>query len=241
MIARIKQWRKSKHGQHCGDGPQASPRLVSDGDSEEHVRKASTVCSGHKNLLQGTTSDSAMMPGEMRPIRQRLSRGAQRRSQGSRMKITMADERTIWGDRLRPRPDAVGASRDRTKAAVTQTGKPRGIIKQYGGKASKKMRQAAAKGHDTIPITQKADTSDLSGTQSDFNAASLQAVPACATKSIRAKNSRRQTSYQANGVQPQGIQKTNNGKRRQTRGLMGAALTTERKQGLLHLLTPPQS
>ena len=260
LMARMNQWRKSKHSQHCEDGPRASPRLVSDVDSEEQVRKASTVCSGHKNLFRGRTSDSVMVPGEMRPIRERLSRGAQRRTQGSRMKITMAEERTIWGDRLRPRrkptnpneqtswrdrlrprPDAIGASRDRTKSAVTQTGIPRGIIKQYGGKASKKMRQAATKGHDTIPITQKADTSDLSGTQSHLNAASLQVVPACATKPTRAKNSRRQTSYQANGVQPQGIQKTRNDKRRQTRRLMGAALTTEPKQGLLHLLTPPQS
>ncbi|TAQ90810.1 hypothetical protein B7494_g883 [Chlorociboria aeruginascens] len=248
MIARIKQWRKSKNGQHCEERPRTSPRFVSDVDPEEQVRNASTVCSGHKNLFRETISDSAIVPGEMRPIRGRLSRGAQRRSQGFRMKITMADERTVWEDRLRPRrkpteakeqtswldrlrprPDIVGVSRDRTKAAVTQTGKRRGIIKQHGKKASKKMGQAATKGHDATAITQKTDTLDLSGTQSHFHTASLQAVPACATKSTRAKDSQRRTSYQANRVQLQGIQKTRSGKRRQTRRLMGAALTTERK------------
>ena len=253
MMARINQWRKSKHGQHCEDGPRASPRLLSDVGSEEIVRNAGSVCSGHKNLFGVTKSDSTMVPGEMRPIRERLSRGAHRRTQmvdermiwedrlRPRRKPTKPNEQTGWRDRLRPRSDAIGASRDRIKAAGTQTGMPKGIIKQCGGKASKKMRQAATKGHDTTPITQKADTSDLSGTQSHFNADSLQAVPACATKSTRTQNSRRQTSYQASGVQPQGIRKTRNGKRRRTRRLMGAALTPEPKQGLLHLLTPLQS
>ena len=254
MVWRFNQWRKSKHGQHCEDGPRASSQLVSDVDSEQKLRNAGTACSGRENLSPVTRSDSGMVPGEMRPIRERLSRGARRRT-------PMADERTIWGDRLRPRrkpaipsgqtswrdrlrsrPDAIGASRDRIKAAGMQTGMPRGIIKQYGGKPSKKRRQAAAtKGHGTIAITPEADTSDLSGTSSHSFAATLQAVPACATKSTRTQNSRRHTSQQAIGAQPQGIRKTRNGKRRPTHRLMEAAPTTEPKQGLLHLLTPPES
>lgn len=180
----------------------------------------------------------------MRQIQEKQFRGARRRS---RTKIMMTED---WGDRLRPRPkttwrdrlrsrlDAFSASCDRTTEAVTQIVKLRDIIKQYDGKASKEMRQAAMKGHATTSLTQKAD---ISGTQSRFNGASPQAIPAVGAKSTRAKNSRRQSSYQASGVQPQGIQKTHSGKRRQTRGLIGAALTTEHKQGLLYLLTPPQS
>ncbi len=218
MIARISQWRKSEQRQGCEEGPQALPQLVS--DSEE------------------------LAPKEMRQIQEKQFRGARRRS---RTKIMMTED---WGDRLRPRPkttwrdrlrsrlDAFSASCDRTTEAVTQIVKLRDIIKQYDGKASKEMRQAAMKGHATTSLTQKAD---ISGTQSRFNGASPQAIPAVGAKSTRAKNSRRQSSYQASGVQPQGIQKTHSGKRRQTRGLIGAALTTEHKQGLLYLLTPPQS
>lgn len=218
MITRISQWRKSEGRQRCEEGPQASPQLV--GDSEE------------------------LAPKEMRQIQENPSRGAHRRS---RTKIMMTEDwgirlrprpKTTWRDRLRPRPDAFGASCDRTTAAMTQNVKLRSIIKQYGGKASKNMRQAATKGHAATPITQKEDTS---GTQSHFNGATLQAIPAAGAKSTRAKNSRCQSSYQASRMQPQGIQKIRNGKQRQTRGPIGAALTTEHKQGLLHLLTPPQS
>ena len=205
IITRISQWRKSEGRQRCEEGPQASPQLV--GDSEE------------------------LAPKEMRQIQENPSRGARRRS---RTKIMMTEDwgtrlrprpKTTWRDRLRPRPDAFGASCDKTTAAVTQNVKLRSIIKQYGGKAPKKMRQAATNGHAATPIT-----------QSHFNGATLQAIPAAGAKSTRAKNLRCQSSYQAGGIQPQGIQKTCKGKQRQTRGLIGAALTTEHKQGLVHFL-----
>ncbi|KAL9101263.1 MAG: hypothetical protein Q9163_003461 [Psora crenata] len=134
----------------------------------------------------------------------------------SRTNITMADDQTIWRDRLRSswrdrlraRPGVVDNSRNTTEAAVTKPGEP--------------LRALA----------NNADTSDPSDTPPPLKGAPLPA--------IRSKQSRLQSSSQRSGPQPQGIRKTRNTKRRQTRGLMGAEPATEYKQRLLHLLTPPQ-
>ncbi|KAL8989209.1 MAG: hypothetical protein Q9177_001857 [Variospora cf. flavescens] len=237
MIARIRQWRKSKYQQRLDGGLHMSPQLGLDIGPEEPVQKAaSPVCSEQKNLLRDSASDSVTAPEGTRQLRENLSRGA---CGQPRTKITMAENQEIWRNRLRPRSDAIVASRDRAKATKTQTGKPSGITKRR--KALKRKRPAAAERQATTFITRKADPSHPSDTQSRLNESSLQATPDSVSKARGTKNLRRQSPGKASAVQPQGVQKIRNGKSRQTRGLMGAALTAKRDQGPLYPLTPPHS
>ncbi|KAL8972165.1 MAG: hypothetical protein Q9197_002911 [Variospora fuerteventurae] len=237
MIARIRQWRKSKYQQRLDGGLHTSPQLGSDTGLEEPVQKAtSLVCSGQKNLLRDSASGSVTAPEGTHQLRENLSRGACRQP---RTKITMAENQAIWRNRLRPRSDAVVAPRDRAKATKTQTGKPSGITKRR--KASKRKRPAAAERQATTFTTRKADPWHPSDTKSRFNESSLLATPGSVAEARGTKNLRRQSHGQANAAQPQGVQKIRNGKSRQTRGLMGATLTAKRDQGPLYPLTPPQS
>ncbi|MCJ1245703.1 hypothetical protein MMC30_002907 [Trapelia coarctata] len=216
MIARIRRWRKSKRQQ----GP--SPQLGSD-----------------------------VGPEKKRRLRENLSR----RARQPRMKIAMAEDKAIWRgrlrpriktegqaswcDRLRPRSNAVSALRDMTKATRGQTGNPKGIVKRR--KASKKRRPAPTRGQATNSATQNADLARLLDIQSCFTEGSSQAVPESIVKTKRTKKLDRQSPRRADTAQPQGIQKTRNSNRVQTRGVIGAALGTKRNQGFLPLLTPPQS
>ncbi|KAI4288217.1 MAG: hypothetical protein L6R35_002516 [Caloplaca aegaea] len=237
MIARIRQWRKSKHQQRQDGGLHTSPQLGSDIGPEEPVQKAtSLVCSGQKNVLRDSALGLVTAPEGTRQLRENLSRGACRQP---RTKITMAENQAIWRNRLRPRSDAVVASRDRAKATKTQTGKPSGITKRR--KASKRKRPAAAERQATTFNTRKADPWHPSDTKSLFNESSLLETPGSVAKARGTKNLRRQSPGQASAAQPQGVQKIRNGKSGQTRGLMGAALTAKRDQGPLYPLTPPQS
>jgi len=246
MIARIRRWRNSKHQQRLEKGLRTSPQLGSDISPEEPVQKArSPVFSGQKNLLPDGALGSVMAPKETRPLREKLSRA--RPQPGT--KITMAEDEAIWRsrlrprtriegqtgwrDRLRPRSDAVTALRERTKITRTRTGRPNGIVKRR--KASKKKRPVATEGRATTSITQKADLLYQSSAQYHSNESSPRAIPSNVTKAERTKNVRRQSRRQASAAQPQGVQKARNGQGRR------AALTTNRKQGLLPLLTPPQS
>ena len=243
MIARIRRWRNSKHQQRLEKRLRASPQLSLDIGLEEPARKArSPVCSGQKNLLPNSASGSVMAPEETRQLRENLSRGAHPQP---RTKIAMPEDQAIWRDRfrprmriegqtswrerLRPRSDAVTAFRERTKVTRTRTGKPNGIVKRR--KASKKRLPVATEGEATTSITQEADLLHQSSA----------ALPGNVTKAERTKNVRRQSRHQVRATQPQGVQKARHGKGRQTYRLMGAALTTNRNQGLLPLLTPPQS
>ncbi len=238
MIARIRRWRKSKHQQRLEEGLRTSPQLGSGiGPEEPDQMVSSPVCSGQKNLLRDSASGSAMTPEETLQLREKLSRGARRRP---RTKITIAEGQTIWQDRLRPRRGAIGASRERPHPVQRPTGKPKGIVKQYGRKAPEQKRQTATKDQATTSITQKAGMSHLPGTNSHFNEALLRSTPASVASARITKIARRQPPHQASTVQPEGVQKTRNSKGRQTRRLM-TALTTNRNQGLLRLLTPPQS
>src|SRR4051794_2211969 len=101
---------------------------------------------------------------------------------------------------------AVGASRGKPNAE-TQTGKPHGVLKRHSGKTSKRMRQAATKGHATK--------------LSRLDENTPQAIPASITKSRGTKIVVRPPTYQANMVQPQGVRKRKgrNGKCRHRRGL----------------------
>lgn len=185
-----------------------------------------------------------MASEETRQLREILSRGARRQR---RMNPTAEDRaiwrgrlrprgktevQTNWRDRLRTRPGAVSAS---SKAINTQTGKPQGIVK--GRKASKKKRPAATIGQATTSTTQTADPSHT-GTQSHFEESGSQVVPGTRA---RGTNLRHRSPRQVSAAQPKGVQKTRNGNRKQTHGLMGAALMTHRKQGLHRILTQPQS
>ncbi|KAF1993296.1 hypothetical protein P154DRAFT_78454 [Amniculicola lignicola CBS 123094] len=251
MIAVIRRWRKSQHQQPFDERLRTLPQLGSGIGPEEPVQKArSPVCSGQKNLLRDSSLGSVMAPEATRQLRENLSRGALRQA---RTKVMMAEDQAIWPgrlrprtktesqaswrDKLRPRSDAIGALRDRTKATKMQTGKPKGIVKR--SKASKTKRPAATKGQATTSTTQNAYPSNLSITQSHFNESHPQAIPGSVAKA-RGTNSRRRSPRQPS-AQAQGVQKARNSNRRQTRRLMGAALTTNRKHELHRLLTPPQS
>lgn len=257
MIARIRQWRESKHQQRLEERLLRLPQLGSDIGPKKPAQEArSAVCPGQKNLLRNSASGSVMAPDGTRQLRENLLRGACRQP---RTKTTTADDQAVWQnrlrprtktegpmswlDRLRPRSDAVVASRDRTKAAKTQDGKPKGIVKRR--RASKKRPPAAPNRRAITFMTQKADLSRpprLSGAQSPFNESSPPATLGSVAKARGAtKKLRRQSPCQASAAQPQGVQKTHNGKRRQSRGLTGAALTAKRDQVLSCLLTPPHS
>lgn len=253
MIARIRRWRNSKHQQRLEKRLSASPQLSSDIGLEDPARKArSPVCSGQKNLLPKSASGSVMAPEETRQFRENLSRGAHPQP---RTKIALPEDQAIWRDRLRPRmriegqtswrerlrprSDAVTAFRERTKVTRPRTGKPNGIVKRR--KASKKRPTVATEGQATTSITQEADLLHQSSAQYHSNESSSRALPGNVTKAERTKNVRRQSRHQVRAAQPQGVQKARHGKGRQTYRLMGAALTTTRNQGLLPLLTPPQS
>ena len=253
MIARIRRWRNSKHQQHLEKRLRASPQLSSDIGLEEPVQKArSPIYSGQKNLLADSASGSVMAPEETRQLRENLSRGAHPQP---RTKIAIPEDQAIWRDRLRPRmriegqtswrerlrprSDAVTAFRERTKVTRTRTGKPNAIVKRR--KASKKRPPVATEGQATTSITQEADLLHQSSAQYHSNESSSRALPGNVTKTEKTKNVRRQSRHQVNAAQPQGVQKAHHGKGRQTYRLMGAALTTNRNQGLLPLLTPPQS
>jgi hypothetical protein len=203
----------------------------------------SPVCSGQKSLFRDSASGSAMAPEEALQLQQKLSQGARRRPrtkimmaedraiwQGklrSRTNPTIAEGQTIWQNRLRPRRGAIDVSCERPHLVQSPTGKPKGIVKQYGRKTPQRKRQTATKDQATTSITQNAGTSHLYRTKFYFNGASLPSAPA-----RRLKNVRRQP------VQPGGIQKVRSSKGRQTRRYM-TALAINRNQGPLCLL--PQS
>lgn len=167
---------------------------------------------------------SPIAPEETRQLREKLSRGA-RPQPGTKM--TMAEDQAFWRGRLRPRIEGQTSWRDRLR--------PRSDAVTASTKASKKKRPVATKGRATTSITQKADLFYQSSAKYHSNESSPRAIPGPVTKAERIKNVRRQCRRQASAAQPQGVQKARNGQRRR------AALTTNRKQGLLHLLTPPQS
>ena len=72
-----------------------------------------------------TLKDQAMWRGRLRPR-------------------TRIEGQTGWRERLRPRSNAITALRERTKATMTRTGKPNGIVKHR--KSSKKQRPVTTKG-----------------------------------------------------------------------------------------------
>lgn len=143
MIARIRRWRNLKHQQRLEEGVCTPPQLMSDTVLEEPAQMARRPVSSLRDIAMGV-----MAPEKMLQLREKLSRGACRRPRSntknraiwqsrlrSRPSHIIAKSQTIWLDRLRPRRDA----------AKRQTGKVKGILKQYGGKASEKGRQAATK------------------------------------------------------------------------------------------------
>ncbi|WEW54639.1 hypothetical protein PRK78_000059 [Emydomyces testavorans] len=211
MIETIGRWRKAK------DDQLQKTRLPE--------------CLGQESLSRQSPSDPAIIPEELVQLREHLSRETRRKPRTKKL----AGDPTIWKDRLRPRPAVVDTSRNTAKVAGRQPGKPRGITKQYGRRASKKTSQPAAKAHTAIP-TPKPDTSDPSSPPPPPKESPLRAA-----KSTRSKQSRRQPpSSQRSATQPQGVRKTRSTKQRQTRGSVGAEPTAEHKQRLLQLLTPPQ-
>lgn len=251
MIARIRRWRRSQHQQCVEEGLYTSQQLGSDTGPEEPVQTAnSPVYFGQMNFLRGSALGSVIAPEETRQLQEKRPRGARRQPRmnptaedramwrGRLRPRTKTEVQTTWSDRVRPRSDTVGALHDRTKTPNTQTRKPRGIVKSRN--ALKEKRPATTKDQVNTSTIQKADPLHP-GTQSHFNERSLQAIPGSVPKGRRTKNRRRQPLHQASAAQPQGIRKTRNGNRRLAHGLMGAVLTTNCKQGLLRLLTPPQS
>ncbi|KAI9729379.1 MAG: hypothetical protein M1834_006903 [Cirrosporium novae-zelandiae] len=259
MIARIREWRNSKHRQRLKEELRTSPQLGSDAGPEEPVQKATNRgYSGQRNLLRDNVSGPAMAPEETRQLQEKLSKGTRRRLQTkitmvedqtiwqgrlrSRTNPTMEEGQTIWQDRLRLRRSGVSASRESLNPAHKPTGKPKGIVKQYRRNASKKQ-QVVTKGQAATANIQKAGPPHLTSTQpqSHFNERSTQAIPHSATKSRRTKDLRRQSLRQANAVQAQGAQKACSTKERQSCRLTSAALTTKRNQELSRLLTPPRS
>lgn len=73
----------------------------------------------------------------------------------------MMTDQTIWQGRLRSRRSVVGTSRERPVGE--STGKPKGIVKHYGTKLSKKRLAAMRKSYATGFSQQKADTLRLAG------------------------------------------------------------------------------
>ena len=241
MISRIRQWRELKQ-QQCSDkekGLLSSPPLGSGIGSEPTPKATFPVYYGQMNSLSNGESNSITAREEMRQMQENLSRGARPRVGG---KTTKPGEQAIWHgrlrprtkiedqksrrERLRPRYDAVAALRKRNNKPGTPNGKPHGIVKPR--RLSKKMRPVAAVGEADTPISQTADLSYQSNAQYH----SKESSPG-ATRAGRTKNARRQSRHQVSAAQAHGVQKARKSER--------AALTATQKQGLLPLLTPPQS
>ena len=238
MIAKISQWRKSKDGQRT-QRPSASSAF-----SEDLIKRTMLEYSRQETSTQQGDSDLALVPEAMRLCNE----GSRRRSKTSvvtkngldiwkdrlrpRTKTIRFDEQTSWRDRLRPRRDV--ASRDRTRT-VTESGKPRGITKQHGMKASKKTRQLATEPQANTPITPQADELGLSGTRTSPASFSV-------AKPARPKRQNRRLSSQLSSQQPHGIRKPRSGKGKQVREAVGDKRMTEYEQGLLYEcnLKPPQ-
>ena len=250
MISRIRRWRNSAHQQHLEEELRASPRLGSDIGPEEPVQKArSPVYSGHKTLLPDGAPGSVMTPEEKRQLPEKLSRGA--RPQPVRERI-MPEDQVIWRDRLRPRTRIEGQTirrerlsprsnatttlHKRSKETRTPTGKPNGIVKHR--RTPTKTRPVATKDNTTTSATQQADLLHQSSTPYH---PSERTIPGNITKAGKTKNVRCQFRHQVSAAQPHGVQKARNGKGKKTNRLTGSALTANRNEGLLPLLTPPQS
>ena len=142
IIARIRRWRNLKHQQRLEEGVCTPPQLMSDTVLEEPAQMARRPVSSLRDIAMGV-----MAPEKMLQLREKLSRGACRRPRAN------TKNRAIWQSRLRSRPNHIVAKsqtiwldrlRLRRDAAKRQTGKVKGILKQYGGKALEKGRQAAA-------------------------------------------------------------------------------------------------
>ena len=247
MIATIRRWRNSEHPLRT------SPQLSSDIGLEEFIHKVrSPVHSLPMNLLPDSASDSVIAPERMRQPPETLFRGAHPQTQTkiampvdqaiwrSRLRPkTRIEGPTSWRERLRPRSDAVTAVRERSKIARTRTRTPNGIVKRR--RSSKPERRVGIESKATTFITQKADLSHESNTLYHSNESSFRAIPDNVTNSERTKKMRQQSRYQVSTAQQQGIRKASNGKEKQSHKLMGDAVITDRNQGLLSLLTPPQS
>ncbi|KAI9837941.1 MAG: hypothetical protein M1837_002649 [Sclerophora amabilis] len=234
LIGEIRRWRDSKHQQRLEKGVPSSPPLESDIGPEQTGQMArSSVC-----LSRDSASGSAIAPEKTLQLREEVSGDARRRPQRnktmaedrsiwqgrlrSRTNHTPADGHTIWHDRLRPRRDAASASWECSNPA----GKPKGIVKRHGRKASEKRRQVATRDEAPTATTQKADLCDLAGSRSHINESSPQAIPARAIPSTGTTNKRRQGLGKASTVPAGGIKRARNGKGRQTRKLLKAAPTT---------------
>ena len=253
MIATIRRWRNSKHQQCFKKRLRTSPQLSPDIGSEEFIhRTRNPVHSRPMNLLPDSASDSVMAPEQMRQPPGTLFRGAHPQP---KTKIAMPVDQAIWRSRLRPktgiegptscretlrpRSDVVTAVRERSKIARTWSRTPNGIVKRR--RSSKKERRVGAESKATTSITQKPDLSHESNTLYHSNESSSRATPDNVTNPERAKNMRRQSRHQASTAQPQGIRKARKGKEKQSPKLTGDEVMTNRNQGFLSLLTPPQS
>jgi hypothetical protein len=238
MIARIRRWRKSDHQRCLEEGLRTSPQFGSDIGPEEPAQNASSSAMEPEETLQvrGKLSGSPCRPRVMVEDRA-IWHGRLR----SRANLMMAEDQRIWQGRLRPRRGAIGASRKKLHPVQKPTGKPKGIVKQYGRKASEQKRHTRTKDQATITsTTQKASMSHLPGTNSHFNEALLRSTPASVVGARRTKNARQQPPSKASTVRPEGVRKTRDSKGRQTRRLM-TSLKTNHNQGFLRLLTPPRS
>jgi hypothetical protein len=100
MIARIREWRKSKLEQRASPqlGPDACQEL---GSSESSMQEIS---------LQENALGSILTPEASPQLDEKLSRGAYCRSRKSRTKITMAEDQKIWQGRLRSRTNPTTAA-----------------------------------------------------------------------------------------------------------------------------------
>lgn len=241
MIARFRRWREWKHQHRFSQGPRTPPLVELSAALGEPVQAGKRPeCSERMNLLPDSASKSVVAPEGTHQLREKLFKGARRRL---RMHPT-ADDGAIWRNRLRSRPDtqaltswrdrlrprsiAVGTSRNTTRAANAQSGKPQGIDKSR--KASTKKQLPATKRQAIISGTRKAHSS----TRPDSNESSSQVISGNVTET-RGASLRRRPRRLARPAQPQGVQKTRNANQRAT------TPTTSCKQRLLRLLTPPQS
>ena len=258
MIAIFRRWRTSqKLQQRLQEGLRTSPQFGSDISPEEPVQRTSSpvTCSFAQRIVDSPLG-LAIASEETHQLQEKQPSGARR---WSRTNITIAKDRavwqgrlrsrtnpmiahnpTIWQDRLRPRHGTIAASRRRPHSAERGTGKPRGIVKQYSRETLVKKRQSTARDPATTATTQKTGILHLSSPQSHFNKALPQSTPTGVTRARSIKTLRRQFPHKASIVQPEGVQKARNSKGRRSRRLM-TPLTTNHNQGLLRLLTPPQS
>ena len=232
MIAKIEQWRKAKEERHakCRSAPPAVSVGLIERTGPKHATQESSIHERDSDVAlvreaielrtknPRSRSKKSVVPNDPSIWKKRLR---------TRTKIMKTDKPTSWRDRLQPTHDVLPGHKIK---AVIEPDKPKGIIKEYGKKASKKTRQLATQSQNTTPSTQEMD---------ELGFFDNRAFPTSfrTTTSTKSKRPRRSSFSKLSSHQPQDIRKARSDTEKQVREAAGNKQMTKYEKELLHFLT----